>query len=356
MTSLTRPPAEIASNGLSGEAARPIGGFFGLALSDVEPVADSVWNDWTKGARVVTACTARAALARLIAHRKPRNVWMPAYICHELASVADPRSLRFYPLDDELSPDIEVLQCSLEAGDLVVAVDYFGRPPGPRFRRFAAERSDIVWVEDRAHALWLADEPWSDWQLFSPRKLLGVPDGGLLITRRDHILPEPITGRTDTAIMIPELMRFEDQMETENTVWYSAFLAREQSLTTKAFPASRLTRCLLERIAIRRLIADRQRNYAFLFSKLPELAIWKTLTDGIAPFGFVIRVDDAGALAARLASERLFCARHWATLPSDAKVFWREHAMSRQLLTLPCDHRYSEGDLERLVKMVARFV
>jgi hypothetical protein len=339
-----------------GKPLQSIGGFFGLALSDVTPVADSVWNEWTRGAKVVATRTARAALARLITHVRPRHVWLPAYICPELASAVDPASLRFYPLDDKLSPDNAVLRSRLGHGDLVVAVDFFGWPLDPGLRRLASERADIIWVEDRAQALWFADEPWADWQLFSPRKLLGVPDGGLLVNRGNQDLPEPITGHINPAIVTPELMRFEDQQEADNAVWYAAFRAREQALTAEALPASRLTRGLLERIAIGPLVANRRRNHAFLSSKLSSLAAWPAPPEGIAPFGFVISVDDAGGLAARLATERLFCARHWATLPSDGKVFAREHSLSRHLLTLPCDHRYNESDLERIVEAVIRLV
>jgi hypothetical protein len=146
-------------------------------------------------------------------------------------------------------------------------------------------------------------------------------------------------------VLLPHQLRPFDPAQTQ-----PAFRAREQALTAEAFPASRLTRGLLERIAIGQLVAARRRNYAYLSNKLSNLAAWPAPADGFAPFGFVISVDDAGALSARLAAERLFCARHWATLPSDGKVFQREHALSRHLLTVPCDHRYNGSDLERLIE------
>ena len=37
---------------------------------------------------------------------------------------------------------------------------------------------DIFWIEDCAQAL-VPDVPWGDWQIFSPRKLFGVADGGV---------------------------------------------------------------------------------------------------------------------------------------------------------------------------------
>ena len=333
---------------------RIVGGFFGLALSEISPVEDSIWNTWTKGAKVVAARTARAALAHLIAYLRPQQVWLPAYICPEMALAVDTALLRFYPLDGELSPECKRIQDEFKKGDVVVAVDYFGSLPAASFRQLVAERNDIYWIEDRAHVLWTSAAPWGTWQLYSPRKLLGVPDGGLLVSPQFLSGPEPIPGHIREPIAEPELMRFEDQDETNNAAWYSAYRAREAALTPEALPASLLTRSLLKRIAIGPLVELRKRNHALISTKLSSLAAWQTATNSIAPFGFVIKVDDAGALSARLAAERLFCARHWATLPSDPKLFEREHALSQRLLTLPCDHRCNEVDIERLVEAVWR--
>jgi hypothetical protein len=338
------------------ETLRPIGGFFGLALSEVASISDSVWNTWTKGGKVVAARTARGAFAHLIAYLQPQRVWLPAYICREMASAVNPALLRFYPLDDQLSPDCSAIRDGVKTGDLVVAVNYFGSPPAASFRRLATERPDVEWLEDRAQALWTVGDPWGKWQLYSPRKLLGVPDGGLLVRHETVDGPEQITGPVDAAIAEPEIMRFEDERGSDNAAWYAAFRAREAALTAEALPSSRLTRSLLERIAIGPLVALRKRNHALISESLSSLAAWPAREDAGAPFGFVISVDDAGVLAARLAAERFFCARHWAILPSDADVFAGEHALSRRLLTLPCDHRYEECDIKRLVEAVARLI
>jgi hypothetical protein len=267
-----------------------------------------------------------------------------------------PRLLQFYPLDDQLSPDCQTVKNQVQKSDLVVAVDFFGSLPTLPFRRLVAERPDVHWVEDRAHVLWTAADPWGNWQLYSPRKLLGVPDGGLLVTREAVDGPGTIVGHVDQAIVTPEIMRFEDQEETNNSTWYAAYRERERALTADVFPASRLTLSLLERISIGPLIVRRRRNHSVISTKLSSLAAWHISADDIAPFGFIINVNDAGALAARLATEGFFCARHWPILPSDENIFTREHAWSKRLLTLPCDHRYDQRDMERLVGAVARLV
>jgi hypothetical protein len=49
-----------------------------------------------------------------------------------------------------------------------------------------------------------------------------------------------------------------------------------------------------------------------------------------------------------MAGARIFCARHWADLPSPAADFPAEHELSRRLITLPCDHRYGEAEMARV--------
>ena len=281
---------------------------------------------------------------------------MPAYLCRELASAAGKAPLRFYPLDDQLSPDTYFLRSALGAGDLIVVIDYFGWPPSKTLLELAAEQHEVIWVEDRAHCLWTQDPPWAPWVLYSPRKLVGVPDGGILVGPKDADLPNARLECRDGAFSLPELMRFEDVGGTRHPSWYAAFQEREASLSVEALPLSHLTAALLQRIPLRQLVEARQRNFAILAELLSPHDLLHRSPSKIAPFGFVIKVDDAASLAAALATERFFCARHWADLASDATIFPKEHALSRHLLTLPCDHRYEGAELIRLADTVRRLI
>jgi hypothetical protein len=117
---------------------------------------------------------------------------------------------------------------------------------------------------------------------------------------------------------------------------------------------SRLTETLLQRIPIEPLVSARQKNYLYLLERLPALGAWLRAPDNVAPFGLPIAVEDAESLARQLASKRLFCARHWPEIGADPLRFPYETRLSRQLLTLPCDHRYSPEQLARLADTIER--
>jgi hypothetical protein len=293
-------------------------------------------------------------LARLVDVKEPARVWLPAYSCVELTSVARARALGFYPLDQELSPRVAFLRRQLRAGDLVLATNYFGWPPSPEFQQFAAERPDIIWVEDRAHCLFAEHPPWAPWLLYSPRKLVGVADGGILISCQDFGPVPDIAQSADATLALPELMRFEDSAEANNEAWYKSFKAREARFSAEPKPMSRMTAALLRRIPLAPLVEARRRNYRFLAEQLGAFAAWRRPASAVAPFGLAIRVENGAALGAALAAERLFCARHWPVLAADPGEFAWEHDLARRMVTLPCDHRYDEEALCRLVEAVHR--
>src|ERR1051325_7541433 len=147
---------------VAGTNIRPLGGFFSLGLLDVPPVRDSIYDAWTaQGHLALTAWTARAVLKKLFDAKRPDRIWLPAYACRQLAEAVPQLAVRFYPLGPELSPDIGYLQHQVRSGDLVLAIDYFGWPPGLEFRSWGAERPDVTWVEDRAQCLWMEAPPWA---------------------------------------------------------------------------------------------------------------------------------------------------------------------------------------------------
>jgi hypothetical protein len=341
------------------DSERPIGGFLPLGLDHVPTVPGSVWDGWTAGATAVsTFGTARSALAALIEATRPRSVWLPAYICHELSDAAAvavqtaSAELRHYPLTPELEPDRASLEPALASGDLVVVVAFFGWPPDPSFCAWARARSDVEWVEDRAQALSTGAPAWATWTLYSPRKLIGVPNGGLLIGDRQVQATPATGGPADLSIGFPELLRFEDRAEQDNGRWYPEYQARERVLAQHPGIISRLTEALLRRTPLKPLVRARRANYDYLLKRLRPLAAWPRTAENVAPFGFVIAVEDAPTLARRLAGQGLFCARHWPQIGGDRSHFPFEATLPDRLLTLPCDQRYNPDLLARLAGVI----
>lgn len=335
---------------------RPIGGFLPLAIDELPAASLTPWQLWTRDARsTLTFHNARSALAWLLRRKGTRRLWLPAYICQEVADAVRGlgTEIRFYAVGETLAPDPAALDAMLERGDAVLGVDYFGFLPPPAFLALAKTRDDVLWIEDRAQAF-DPGEAWGDWLIYSPRKLLGVPDGGLLISLRHELEPPAYEESHDLSFVAPLLERFEDAAETHSRDWYNTYRDIEAGAATSLRPMSRLTETLLRRIDAEAIASKRRRNHAMLADAFPARMLrFAGAQPAAVPFGLAIRVPDAGAVAARLAEAGAFCARHWRSPPSDPRLFPGEHRLAQSLLTLPCDQRYAAAEMQRLIDCLA---
>jgi hypothetical protein len=150
-------------------AVRAIGGYFGLETGAGRGLS------WRAGALAVQS--GRMAL-RLALDAWPRaTLWLPAWYCPpaRAALAASGWRLREYALGEDLGPDAALQPA---AGDRVLLVDWFGlhgESVRRACRRFGADRVLV----DAAMSLWFEPDPGVV-VATSPRKFVGVPDGGWL--------------------------------------------------------------------------------------------------------------------------------------------------------------------------------
>ncbi len=258
--------------------SRPIGGFLGLELPSKDGGLRRLWDVGNDRHAFVNATS---ALANLIEALGSGRVWYPAYICAEFTRAVPADRLLYYPLDADLSPRVDFLQDMVSVGDLVVAVDFFGRAPSQQFLAYVASHREISFIEDCAQAIDTGQPAWGDWRLFSPRKVVGVPDGGILVpcsARAAAVSPtEAVHGDLDAVDLgQPQLARFEDQEEVHNEVWHALNQAKEERLVISNRRISRLAWAILGLLDADAIARKRRRNFEILASRL---ATWAFLRE-----------------------------------------------------------------------------
>jgi hypothetical protein len=333
---------------------RPIGGFFELHEADGASDGASVLDAWAGHHAHVAFVNARSAFAGLARHFSMASIWLPAFSCTDLLDGLDMARVKFYPLRDGFQPDLDVLGPLARAGDVVLITAYFGQSAMAATRTFAAERPDLWIVEDCAQAL----DPgalWSHWRLYSPRKLFGVADGGILVARdQGSFLPAPECPSDAVGLWAAPLLRHEDPDGLNNAAWHAANQQKERSMTASLEAISRRSLDLLSRTSLQSLRAPRLRNWQILNK---DLRAWSALPSPLTspPLGYVIRVPSGRhkPLLAKLHAERIFAAVHWAEIAGPVHDFPLEQQWSRELVTLPCDHRYGEAEMDRIAARVA---
>ena len=331
---------------------RPIGGFIGLEPASPPPPRPADFG----APHVLKFWNARAALAHLLRAREVRRVWLPAYICLAPAEAAaeDGCEVAYYGVGGDLAPDVEQLSAGLADGDAVLGIDYFGTP-SLGLAALARSFPRVIWIQDRAQALWPDPAPWGGHLLYSPRKMVGAPDGGVLASLASG-LPEPdwVPDR-DLSRLEPTRLRAADPLGVARETWFPAYRAAEAAMTCEPRPISQVSAEILDRLDVPAMAAQRRRNAARLLGQVGDAALFGAdrLLAG-APLGVPVLTHDAATVAVRMAEAGVYCARHWADLPSPAADFTAEHALSRRLLTLPCDHRYADADMDRVAETFQR--
>lgn len=345
---MNAPPARVAAD------AAPIGGFFQRHGSDGAVAGLSILDAWTEGRRYAAFVNARSAFAALAAAFPQAVVWLPAFLCEDMAQSAYADRTRFYPVEDGFEPELDIVTAEAKAGDLVLVVAYFGLPVSQRVWATLARRRDLRIVEDRAQALGpgLGDGP--DWRLHSPRKLLGVADGGLLIARDDTaFLPRPSGAPESTALWAAPLLRQADPLGRDNAAWHAANQAKEAAMGVTSQAITDLSLAILSQTSLETLAGARLRNWRTLDARLRR---WSALPADPAapPLGYVLRLDPQSRdrLLRGLHAERIFAAVHWPRTAGPPEAFPREARWTRELITLPCDHRYVAADMARIAGRV----
>jgi dTDP-4-amino-4,6-dideoxygalactose transaminase len=242
--------------------------------------------------------------------------------------------------------------------DLVVFIDYFGFPGDPECMARAKEQG--AWIlEDACQAL-LSEEVgrYSDFILFSPRKMVGVPEGGILVFNREIQAAASVTLEAPPSewwlkAFSASVLRREFDLFGGNRRWFELFQETEEEGPLSPFAMSELSRKMLQHGFDYQAIAERRvKNYQLLADALAKFAIFPSLTPGVVPLGFPIRLKNRDRVREALFSNEIYPPVHW---PIDGVVpdeFRDSHRLAAEIMTLPCDQRYGCDDMKRIAEVI----
>lgn len=278
--------------------------------------------------------TGRMAAARALSsippHIRSGRAWLPSLCCASLASPFLRLGFRlFFYSDPQRAPLPELLP-----GDVFLYIHFCGFPNRSveeALRSLPAENRPVI-IEDCVHALFSRGVgTFGDFTLYSFRKFLPVPDGGLLTSRLplDEKLAPPLEEFVS--------LKTAGLMTGEPAFFRQGEAALDSDDETRE--PSAMGRLLLDRLPWEHIPAARRKNYSFLAGRLglPVLQV------GTVPLGVPFRVESGKAeLERRLRAEGFEPPLSWDAppgAPSDE---------AEKLVVLPCDERLEEKDLEDL--------
>jgi len=345
---------EIMENNLSDNI---IGGMFGLeSLLGLKNEPPTFLTD-----NCVFLVNARSCISLIIGSLSPERIWLPSYLCGDvLHAILDPSKIEYYEVNADLIIKDNYWIDNLSDNDLVLVINYFGfKTDQLTLQRIKEKKAWII--EDACQSLLTADlGQYSDFVIFSPRKFIGIPDGGIICMpsnykiAADHLL-DPPDEWWRKSIEASVLRRIFDNCG-ETREWFPLFQIAENECPVGMYKMSDLSRTILHNaVDYDEISKARRRNYRFLLDSIGEYALYNELPSDVVPLGFPIRISNRNKMKEIFYRHNIYPPIHWDIINVVPSIYEESHKLSSMILTLICDQRYDLDHMQKIVDIVNRY-
>lgn len=322
---------------MSSESIKPIGGYFEWEFPSLKT--------FTLHHNAVLLNSGRHALEYILRGLgEVACVYIPYYTCDAVVMPFMRLSIpyKFYQIDENLEIADDIY---LGDKDYLIYTNYFGIKDA-YVRRVVKQYGDKV-IIDNAQALYCP--PIARHQVYSPRKFIGMPDGGLAVT-----------DVADYSIELPKAISFDKcshllkRVELAPSEGYNDFKAVSRMLAESSLSRmSVISEHILKSIDLWQIRKIRRENFCTLNRVLSQSnrLIIPELESFSCPLSYPFLTEDK-YLKAQLIKEQVFVPTYWPNVLDWTKTGMVENNLANQLLAIPCDQRYGKADMERIVNII----
>ena len=286
----------------------------------------------------------RSAIVAAVESLNPKRLFIPYYNCNVVREALERENISYqlYFLNDRLEPMID----DFGPQDWLVYVNYFGINSEEKILKISEKYKNVIF--DNTQAFYA--KPVLDgncMNAYSPRKFVGLPDGGYLVWSGNHTVREdyPLDVSWDRASFLFK------SIELGTNAAYQDNLGSKACLADGIKRMSVLTRKMLCSLEYDHLSAERDRNYRVLVERLGGVNQLGLPMEGYAPFVYPLLVEDL-SLRKRLVGRRIYVPQWWKYLLNEVPSDSVEARLSNYLIPLPVDHRYNALDMNDIAEIV----
>jgi hypothetical protein len=310
----------------------------------------------------------RDALFSLLTNEQSPRIWLPDFICKAIVDLVQQvgKTIQFYPITEQLQPESQWI-AQLQSGDLVFISHFFGITPHDILEKLA--QTDAVVISDVSHtvfhhASWKAIAKKSSYLFSSLRKTMAVPDGAYVGSLSREIAAPVETADAEfwaaraAALLSRGGSSNQGFMSAENVTLFKQAEYRLDSHPAAARKISDCSRSILATMSESEWETDRMEthhNQAILATHLsdqvvcPQVKPTRTLPEIALCTFFILLLepDRRDKVKQVLADQRIYCPVHW-----DTAFLTREHPLSKKILSVPCDARYTDRDMKYIATII----
>lgn len=292
---------------------------------------------------LIAVNNARCALLYIIKAKHYRKVYLPYFLCDSVKLMLEREHIPYeeYRIDRMLLPQFER---NLKSDEVLYLVNYYGYLSDSKILEMKELYGNIV--IDNAQAFFAKPVTGID-TLYSCRKFFGVPDGGYVYT--DAVLNETIPEDISKDRMRHLLGRFEGRSASD---YYADFCNNDESFKTMGLRRmSKLTHNILGAVDYDKVKQRREENYRILSDALGEMNRLK-IQSPPGPYAYPFYMENGMKTKKALAKEKIYVATLWPNALNTGLD--TEIDLAENILPLPCDQRYSEEDMERVINTLLK--
>lgn len=310
-----------------------IGGYFSLEL----PFREEYHKD------AIRLNTGRNCLEYILRARKYSKVYIPYYTCEVILEPFQKIGVEyeFYHVDINLEIRDEI---KLNVGEAVLYTNYFGLKQ--RYIEQLAERVGTRLIIDNTQAFYAKRLEGID-TFYTCRKFFGVADGAYLYT--DKQLEEEFE-KDESYNRMGHLLKRIDLSAEEG---YADFRTVDDSLDNQPIRRmSNLTQRIMQSIDYQAVAKKRRDNYMTLHKALSEKnKLESYLDDDAVPMVYPF-LSPLNGLRDKLVEHKVYVARYWPNVLEWTTKDDIEYILASQMLPLPVDQRYGEGELKKIIENI----
>lgn len=318
---------------------KEIGGYFGLELSYNVSFLHSDGCCLNSGRNALEYI--------LISLPKIKRIWIPYFTCDVILEPLIKLNIpyTFYSINERLELKTDI---NLSSNEYLLITNYFGIKDS-YIKQLAQEYGERL-IVDNAQAYFC--EPIKGVQtLYSPRKFVGVPDGGIAFVKDGSGSDIDKYNKDVSYDRCIHLLKRCDLSATEG---YNDYRLNSRKLESQPIrQMSELTCNLLKSIDFKNVRKKRMENFSTLnqaLSKHNKMDI-STFGEFDCPMVYPYYTDDA-FLRKKLIDNKIYVATYWPNVLTWCKINDLEFYLTKNILPLPIDQRYTTSDMNIIINTI----
>jgi len=317
---------------------KAIGGYFSLEISKVQ-------NGYihTKGIHLNSGRNALEYILKGIP--VVQKLYIPYYTCDVVLEPINKLGIPYghYRIDEHLELADEI---QLDKDEYLLVTNYFGIKDA--YIKKLAQQYGKQLIVDNAQALYA--EPLEGIKtVFSPRKFVGIPDGGIAYTENGLDVAD-----MEQDVSYNRCSHLLKRLDLGAEAGYNDFRENSHQLVNQPIKQmSNLTWHLLQSIDFDEVKNQRQENFKQLHQALSGINLLDIPEPETfaCPMVYPFYISDM-TLKRHLIEKKIFVATYWPNVLEWCREGMLEYELASKVIAIPVDQRYDNEDMNNIVKLI----